>query len=76
MPTTRVAAYRCGTDWSGWLDDTHPTVEEGEVHKKVCFSNRPTGYKYSAVISVKNYGSFIVCKHHPRPCFSRYCGTD
>ena len=29
-PTTRVAVYRCGADWSGWLDDAHPTVEEGK----------------------------------------------
>ena len=35
MPTTRVPAYRCCTDWSGWLDNTHPTEEEGEVNKKV-----------------------------------------
>ena len=26
MPTTRVPAYRCGGDWLGWFDDTHPTV--------------------------------------------------
>ena len=76
MPTTRVPAYRCGTDWSGWLDNTHPTVEEGEVSKKVWFSNRPTGCKSSVVISVKNCGSFIIYKHHPFSCFSRYCGTD
>nr|XP_058967977.1 uromodulin-like [Pocillopora verrucosa] len=31
MPTTRVPAYRCGTDWSGWLDDVHPTVEDAFV---------------------------------------------
>ena len=31
MPTTRVPAYECGTDWSGWLDGAHPTVEDGEV---------------------------------------------
>ena len=29
MPTTRVPAFRCGTDWPGWLDGAHPTVEEG-----------------------------------------------
>ena len=23
MPTTRVPAYRCGADWSGWLDGAH-----------------------------------------------------
>ena len=28
--TTRVAVYRCGADWSGWLDDAHPTVEDGK----------------------------------------------
>ena len=28
MPTTRVPAYRCG---SGWLDDAHPTVEDGKL---------------------------------------------
>ena len=31
MPTTRVPAYRCGTHWSGWLNGSHPTVEDGEV---------------------------------------------
>ena len=31
MPTTRVPAYKCSTDWSGWLDGAHPTVEDGEV---------------------------------------------
>ncbi|CAH3166844.1 unnamed protein product, partial [Pocillopora meandrina] len=33
MPTTRVPAYRCGTDWSGWLNGTHPTVEDGKVRR-------------------------------------------
>ncbi|PFX26091.1 Uromodulin [Stylophora pistillata] len=28
MPTTRVPADRCGTVWSGWLDGTHPIVED------------------------------------------------
>ena len=46
MPTTRVPAYRCGTDWSGWLDGAHPTVEYGEVSRTVCFSDRSTGCKH------------------------------
>ena len=45
MPTTRVPAYRCGTDWSGWLDGSHPTVEDGKVQRKACFSDRSTGCK-------------------------------
>ena len=34
MPRTRVPAYRCGTDWSRWLDGAHPTVEDDEVRKR------------------------------------------
>ena len=38
LPTTRAVAYRCGTDWSGWLDGAHPTEEDDEVRRMVCFS--------------------------------------
>ena len=77
MPTTRVPAYKCDTNWSGWLNGAHPTVEDGEVSRTVCFSNRPTGCKYSIAISVKNCGSFYIYKlTKPPGCASRYCGTD
>ena len=77
MPTTRVPAYRCGTNWSGWLMTAHPTVEDGRVQRKVCFSNRPIGCKYSTNISVKNCGSnFIYKLKKPPGCNLRYCGTD
>ena len=77
MPTTRVPAYRCGTVWSGWLAGSHPTMEDGEVSRTVCFSNRPTGCKYSIEISVKNCGSFFIYKlAQPPGCSSRYCSTD
>ena len=79
MPTERVPAFRCGASWSGWLDDAHPTVEDGEVNKMVCFSDRPAtkGCKYKIRISVKNCGShFTYNLHHPPGCSSRYCGTD
>ena len=77
MPTTRVPAYRCGTDWSGWLISAHPTVEDGEVQRTVCFSDRSIGCKYSNDIIVKNCGSCFIYKlFHPPGCESRYCGTD
>ena len=77
MPTTRVPAYRCGTDWSGWLKGSHPTVEDGEVPRTVCFSDRSTGCKYTTRISVKNCGSYFIYKQQQVPgCNSRYCGTD
>ena len=77
MPTTRVPAFRCGTNWSGWLISAHPTVEDGEVQRTVCFSDRSSGCKYSNDIIVKNCGSCFIYKlFHPPGCESRYCGTD
>ena len=77
MPTTRVPAFRCGTDWSGWLDGAHPTVEDGEVSRKVCFSDRLYGCRYSNNIYVKNCGHYFIYKlMAPRACDTRYCGTD
>ena len=77
MPTTRVPAFRCGTNWSGWLDGAHPSVEYGEVSRTVCFSDRHISCKYSIKISVKNCGSFFIYKIFKTPsCFSRYCSTD
>ena len=77
MPTTRVPAFRCGTNWSGWLDGAHPTVEDGKVKRTVCFSDRPSGCKYSIEIDVKNCGSYFIYNMLPPPgCDSRYCGTD
>ena len=76
MLTTRVSAYRCGADWSGWLDDAHPTEEDGKVERKVCFRDRSNGCKYVIKISVKNCGSYFIYKLYPPTCYSRYCGTD
>ena len=53
MPTERVQAFRCGTNWPGWLTTTHPTVGDGEIRRIVCFSDRSTGCKYSKKIFVK-----------------------
>ena len=76
MPTTRVPAFRCGTNWSGWLDGAHPTVEDGEVGRKVCFSDRNTGCKDTKTILVKNCGSFYIYHLHTTSCPMRYCGTN
>ena len=77
MPTTRVPAYRCGTDWSGWLDGAHPTVEDGKVLREVCFSDRSTGCKYIKATIVINCGSYFIYKlQQLSMCNVRYCGTD
>ena len=46
----RVPAFRCGTDLLGWLVGTDPAMEDGEVHRTVCFSNFNSGCKYSESI--------------------------
>ena len=77
MPTERVPAYRCGTDSSGWLEGAHPTLEDGEVKREVCFSDRHTGCTDKRNILVKNCGSFYIYYLYGTPqCSSRYCGTN
>ena len=77
MPTTRVPMYRCGTDFSGWLDGAHPTLEDSQVCRMVCFSRRTTGCRFSATISVKNCGSYFIYKlQKPPSCPSRYCSKN
>ena len=77
MPTTRVPAHRCGTDWPGWFYGAHPTAEDGKVSRRVCFSHRHTGCQYIKKIIVKNCGSYFIYKlFRPQGCASRYCGTD
>ena len=78
MPTTSVSDYRCGAVHPGWLDDTHPIVEDGEDSKKVCFSDR-SGNKCKEIknISVKNCGSYFIYNLiRPLKCQMCYCGTD
>jgi len=65
----------CGTVYPGWLSGAHPTVAEGVVIRRVCFSADYCCYRYQN-IRVKNCGAYFVYAL-PRPyCnhFSRYCG--
>ena len=50
MPTTRVSVFKCGTKFPGWLDGAHPTVKDGEVYGKVCFSDRFKGCHHTTQI--------------------------
>ena len=60
LNTSSASDYRCVTVYPGWLDDTHPTVEDGEASKKVCFSDRiDNKCKEIKNISVKNCGSYF-----------------
>ncbi|XP_066023636.1 uromodulin-like [Pocillopora verrucosa] len=77
MPTMPVPEYRCGADFSGWLNGAEPTVVDGDVNRQVCFTRRANTCEYSKQIKMKNCGSYFIyklCK--PPTCNSRYCGTD
>ena len=76
MPTTCPPRHRCGTRFPGWLSGDHPTVEDGEVSRTVCFTSRPYGCcYYSRRIIVRNCTSFYVyllvrTRYNYRFCFT------
>ena len=71
-----VPMDHCGTEYPGWLSDAHPTVAEGVVIRRVCFSVDQCCSWYQN-IRVKNCGAYFVYAL-PRPYYHdifRYCGN-
>ena len=76
MPTTCPPPFTCGTTSPGWLSGNHPTVEEGEVSRIVCFTRRPNMCcRDSHKIRVRNCTSFYVYRLIPTRCNFRFCFT-
>ena len=79
MAESCVEVYRCcGTYIPGWLNGSHPTVNEGAVQRRVCFSYYVYGdcCSLSTYIRVRNCGGFYVYQLKPLTvCNSRYCGN-
>ena len=74
MPTNCLDPDTCDAQFPGWLKSSHPTVEEGEVAGKVCFSRSSAQCCYrSKDIRVKNCSSFYVYRLVPTNCPNRYC---
>ena len=66
---------RYGTDLPGWMDGARPTVDEGVVSRKVCFSGYQNCCYRHIMINVRNCSSFFVYRLKPvQVCHSRYCG--
>ncbi|PFX15590.1 uromodulin-like [Stylophora pistillata] len=78
MPDRCIRRNRCNTVLSGWLNDDHPSVEDGEISRTVCFSQHPYGCcRFILEISVINCGSYYVYRFvTPPKCPGRYCSTD
>ena len=71
-----VLMYRCGTEHPGWLDGTHPTVVEGVVTRRVCYTGGDSCCFSSNAIKVKNCSSYYVYElQKPLYCNRRYCGN-
>ena len=79
MPSSCTPSKRCGAHAVSWLTGGHPSVADGKVTRKVCFSyNGNCCFGLQNVnIEVKNCGSYYVYKLvQPGACSYRYCGTD
>lgn len=82
MANTCTYKQHCGTLHTGWLQETPPTVQEGIVSRKVCFSSRTASNSGHCCadhgyIKVRNCGKFYVynnLKESIKGCPMRYCG--
>ena len=76
MPTTCPPPFTCGTTSPGWLTGDHPTVEDGEVSRRVCFTRSSSlCCYYSYNIRVRNCTSFYVYLLIPTRYNYRFCFT-
>jgi len=67
----------CGANFRGWMVDRHPTVEEGRVQRKICFSYDKRCYcEFYTNIAVRNCGTFYVYRLGSVPtCNAKFCGA-
>ena len=41
MPDKCISRYKCNTVLSGWSNDDHPSEDDNEISRRVCFSQLP-----------------------------------
>ncbi|XP_078383960.1 uncharacterized protein LOC144666402 isoform X2 [Oculina patagonica] len=77
MASSCVPTHRCDTDLTGWMEGSHPTVEEGVAARKVCFNGYNNCCYKTVEINVRNCGSFYIYRLKKLSvCNARYCGSD
>ena len=77
MPTSCPSKFSCGTDAPGWMQGSHPSVNDGAVSRTVCYHWDSSCCKWSNTIQVRNCGDFYVFKLNGTPaCHLRYCGAN
>ncbi|XP_068715590.1 uncharacterized protein [Montipora foliosa] len=76
IPEQCVAINRCGTHAPGWLNDTHPTVQDGLQSAQVCYHWNNNCCKWKSNIKIRNCSSYFVYQLvKPPTCYLRYCGN-
>ena len=67
----------CGANFRGWMMDRHPTVKDGRVQRRICFSYDKRCYcEFYKNIAVRNCGDYYVYRLTPlKTCKARYCGA-
>ena len=76
MADSCVNMYHCGTESPGWLNGTHPDLNDGAVKRQVCFSSFDNCCHHSNEITVQHCGAFYVYKLQGQShCNLRYCGN-
>lgn len=84
IPESSLLGQHCGTEHSGWLNDSHPQQAGESKEAQVCFSvavgDYPDFYhcEYSIQINITHCSNFYVywlqeVSYHNH---GRYCGTD
>ena len=78
MTSSCVPKNRCGAQATGWMNGTQPTVADGNVTRKVCWSYSGGCCQWSDSIEVVNCGQYYVYKLSPATvgCNTVYCGSD
>ena len=72
-----VPENRCGSSMPGWLNGTHPAIDEGVVTREVRFSSSYHCCDRSQNVRVKNCGAYFLYelqKPYIR-CLGSYCGN-
>ncbi|KAM7451618.1 hypothetical protein ABFA07_000937 [Porites harrisoni] len=77
IPESCVPMRRCGTHAPGWLNGTHPQLQEGQVNRKVCYHWSSRCCNWQNNIKVRSCGDFYVYNLiKPPHCWLRYCGDN
>mgnify|MGYP002630613163 CR=1 FL=1 len=77
LPTVAPPKDRCGTQATGWMQGSHPSVQDGKVARKACFHWGGNTCNWNSSIQVINCGEYYVYNLTNSPvCNLRYCATN